>query len=226
MWSYDPPRLAHWRPLLAVASLVCLVGLAVDAVLIGAHRAGRLDRPVLTDDWRDDAFTPLMKGVTTAAEYPLIIGSLVVALLLAWAALSWRPLALVVAAGLLSVAAASVAKSLADRVRPPRTYWLVHETGYSFPSRHTTMAAALLFVVAYLLCGRLRSSAAVAGVWTVAAVLVALVGTSRVYLGVHWATDVVGGFFVGSLVALVLMGADLVVRSRRTNVRGAEGRPI
>jgi membrane-associated phospholipid phosphatase len=86
-------------------------------------------------------------------------------------------------------------KDLLDRVRPTVNP-LAHSLGPSFPSGHTTGAAACFAAFALVLGrGRSRNTQAVlAGV----AVFIALaVGASRVLLGVHWLTDVLGGLALG-----------------------------
>ncbi|MBP5868704.1 phosphatase PAP2 family protein [Streptomyces sp. LBUM 1478] len=78
------------------------------------------------------------------------------------------------------------------RVRPPRIDWETHASGWAFPSGHTTTSAltAGLLVIAVLLRSPRGGTplALVIGGWG------ALVGLTRVYLGVHWFTDVLGGW--------------------------------
>jgi undecaprenyl-diphosphatase len=94
-------------------------------------------------------------------------------------------------------------KHVLARPRPDLVPWLTTAGGFSFPSGHATGTAALsvslLVVVVPYLHRRSRAAA------TVAAVLVSVaVAASRVLLGVHYPSDVVGGLLMGTLAAVLL----------------------
>ncbi|MGW2229457.1 phosphatase PAP2 family protein [Streptomyces formicae] len=213
----SPPRLPDLR-LRAAATAFALVALAAMlalfvkvADLLAERHAGLLDRTVLGEaaEHRSTAATWLMETVSTIAEVPLMAAAVLLALWLARTGRSWRPLLLTGGATALAIALATLVKNVAGRARPPLATAVVHESGFSFPSRHTTVATALLLAMAYLLARRLRSRTAAVAAWAAALGLSVLVAASRVYLGVHWATDVTAGFALGAAATLSLITIDL-----------------
>ncbi|HXD27512.1 MAG TPA: phosphatase PAP2 family protein [Arthrobacter sp.] len=98
---------------------------------------------------------------------------------------------------------AAVGKSLVDRARPPleATHALVAELGTdSFPSGHTELAAALV-LAAVLVVATTRTTRRVIGV--AGAAVTAVVAFSRLYLGVHYPSDVLGSLLVATAGALL-----------------------
>jgi membrane-associated phospholipid phosphatase len=84
-------------------------------------------------------------------------------------------------------------KAPVGRSRPPAAFWLSHVDGASFPSQHATQALATWGMLALMVAAgrRTRTRAVlVAG----AALIAIVVGLTRLYLGVHWLTDVLGGW--------------------------------
>jgi membrane-associated phospholipid phosphatase len=94
------------------------------------------------------------------------------------------------------------AKLLVKRDRPPRGEWLADGPGYSFPSGHALLSAALATALLALAVRRVQQI----WVWPVIVLgmlFSVLIGVSRLYLGVHWLTDVLAGWAIGILVALM-----------------------
>ena len=73
----------------------------------------------------------------------------------------------------------------------------ISETTYSYPSGHALGSMVLYGFIAYLLAGRYPQFSRV--VYALASILIAAIGLSRLYLGVHWPTDVIAGYGVGFL---------------------------
>src|SRR5438445_569712 len=128
----------------------------------------------------------------------------------------WRPAASMTAALIGANLIYRIVKSWVGRPRPPGSLHLIGVSGFSFPSGHATVAVAC-WGLAALLLGAGRPIRVKLVVGTGAVVLVGLVGLSRIYLGVHWWTDVVAGFALGGLWLCLL--ALLVLRHEATLAR-------
>jgi len=84
----------------------------------------------------------------------------------------------------------------------------------SFPSGHTTLSAVVYLTLGALLCRTQSSIAVKAYILSIAAVLTASVGVSRVYLGVHWPTDVIAGWLIGGAWAFVCVSVMVWLQRR------------
>ena len=107
-----------------------------------------------------------------------------------------------------------VGKATVGRERPPAEFRLVTETNESFPSGHALASAAIIGVLLVVFVPMIRGTA-----WRVVAIaggvlFVLAIGWSRVYLGVHWATDVLAGWLTG--VAWLLLCVTVREVWRRT----------
>lgn len=93
-----------------------------------------------------------------------------------------------------------VLKSIVERARPPVEWRAVVETGYSLPSNHATASAALFGFLVYLTWGLAPQKwrLLLAGLCFFA---ILLVGFSRIYLGVHYFSDIIVGYAIGILFA-------------------------
>ncbi|GAA2604852.1 phosphatase PAP2 family protein [Streptomyces axinellae] len=216
--SRSRSRSQEERPRALIAALLgCLLCFAATSALVLGSGAGFVDGPVLnqTVAHRADVLDGPMAFVTRVSEIPLLLLSVLVACWLAWRDRSWSPLVLVGGAGLLAVLVSTAAKELTERHRPPARLWAIPEDGFCYPSRHTVIATAVLLILTWMLAARLASRAARAAGWLGAGALCWLVGASRVYLAVHWPTDVLGGLALGAAVALAVVAARALVNAAR-----------
>jgi membrane-associated phospholipid phosphatase len=153
-----------------------------------AHQSPKLD-------WVAAVITDLgSPGATAAAG--LLCGAV-----LAWQARSVLPGAVVIGTVAAAWAAETALKALVDRPSSPAELQLTAAT-HTFPSGHVTGTGALLGIIAVCIgVGRSRIDRALLTVFVLAGVVV--VALARLYLGVHWLTDVIGGaLLAGCFVSL------------------------
>jgi undecaprenyl-diphosphatase len=117
------------------------------------------------------------------------------------------------------------AKHLVGRDRPHPTSAVLSVDGFSFPSGHAAGAAAVGTLCAWMLCRWVvHRWAAQVAVWASTVAVIMLIGFSRAYLGVHYVTDVLAGWLVGT----AWTGVVIVVASWWSSARHAypgPGRP-
>jgi undecaprenyl-diphosphatase len=101
------------------------------------------------------------------------------------------------------------------RERPAAFFEYPLPLSHSFPSGHAFFAASFFGGLATLVSGRVRSRALQALIWIVALALILLVGFSRVYLGVHYPSDVFAGYAAAVVWVATIAFGDRVVRHRR-----------
>jgi undecaprenyl-diphosphatase len=192
------------RQALAAALVVVVLGLAAIVLTeaVVHHRAlAGLDGPFR--DWviahRNGVLTGVMVNASRFGSTP----SLIVMALVAGAWLVWRgrkaDSLLVVGGSAGALALGPVLKAIVERPRPALSDHVVFVNSWSYPSGHSLNSMAVLGLLTVLAVrerpGALRRTLlAVLG-----AFLVVVVGFSRVYLGVHWPSDVLAGWLVGVL---------------------------
>ena len=222
MSNYRPRR----RPRGLESHTVLLIGASTAAIAACAKvgedvfnkESGPFDEPIRK--WVLAHQNPAVRNtflVITRVAAPSVIIPCTAAL----AAWLWRQRGLSIAGAVVmspavSLAIFSAAKRIYRRKRPDGGARL-HELTYAFPSGHAAASAAVFGTASYVLWreGMLPRAAAEAFAGTSSF----LVGASRVYLDVHWTTDVLGGWSVGTLVAALSAVVYERVRSK-TRVYG------
>ena len=109
-----------------------------------------------------------------------------------------------------------IIKHIDGRARPDQSFWLISEDSYSFPSGHATAVTALVISLVLVLTmtrfgRRIRHL-----LWVAAIAIIAFIAVTRLYLGVHWVTDVLGGFGVGLGSSMILAPFMLGRQALRT----------
>lgn len=178
---------------LLVLAVLCLAVFACLLVKVLKRQAMRIDRvgyALFVEKLRSSALTVAMKAVSNMASLPFVVGVLVATFI--GAPCRIQVICAAANVGLIS-AIDQLLKVLVRRPRP-QGFRLVEAVGFSFPSGHSMAAMAFYGYGIWLVQGGAGGfSSNVFAVMALACVILA-VGASRIYLGVHYASDVLGGF--------------------------------
>ncbi len=99
-------------------------------------------------------------------------------------------------------------KLLFARPRPSSLISYPTVESFSFPSGHAVSSLCLYGTLAWIVASSLENSAAKVGIGIFAAVLIFLIGMSRVYIGVHYPTDVIAGFLAAAIWTAAVLSID------------------
>jgi len=196
----------------AVGFLWIFGGVAQDVI---AHDPlVQLDQTLATllHSWATPTATTIFVIISTLGEPVLAVIGVIVAGLLAWRR-QWLHLGTWVIGLGGGEVLNQVIKYVVARPRPVFAQPLIPESGYSFPSGHAILSFIAYGLLAYFAVLVLRSWRARTGVVMAAGLLVLVIGFSRLYLGVHYFSDVVAGFAAGGVwLSTCIIGMELVRR--------------
>lgn len=94
-------------------------------------------------------------------------------------------------------------KLVFERERPD-ILRIINETDYSFPSGHAMINMSFYTMLLLLTWQHIKNKKAKYGIASICIIMPLLIGFSRIYLGVHYATDVLAGWLLGSVIAIII----------------------
>ncbi len=195
--------------------LLVLFGILALAVAAEPHSLVLMNEQVMAfvASLRTPTLTVFFRAVTFVAD-PAVLAVLATAATLVFIGLK-RPVDAVFVGGstALTFGLSELFKSLVAYPRPTSGFLTSLPTSNSFPSGHAICSLVFFGTLALVLTIDRTDAKSRTRVYAVAAIAVLLVGVSRLYLGVHWITDVSGSWLLGS--AILLTTADTWKRFRR-----------
>ncbi|MDJ0278002.1 phosphatase PAP2 family protein [Sphingomonas sp. 2R-10] len=204
-----PSRNTPWSVIGIAVALATLSLLFVLAERVAQGDAFAFDRRLLLALRGTDGapigsarFTSMVRDVTALGSTTVLTIVVAFAGLLLASVGRWRSGVLVALACAGGSWTNVLFKHAVARARPDLVPHLMDETSNSFPSGHAANSAIVYLTLATLAWPMLRQGAARGFVVVAAALLVVAIGMSRVYLGVHWPSDVLAGWLFGALWAI------------------------
>ena len=189
----------------------CLAAFFALWLMVEVGDASLIDDPVRNAviSTRSDWLTPVMKAITYMGNWQTITVICLILLAFRKTRLTYGvPLSI----GALFVSLANKGiKAIVMRPRPDQAMFLIEQGGWSFPSGHS-ITSMFFYGMAIWLIRRNVTDPGLADILTVLlAIPMLLIGVSRVYLGVHYPTDVLAGWCLGVLVIAAI--AEIIKRA-------------
>lgn len=113
-------------------------------------------------------------------------------------------------------------KTVFHRTRPDPFFDTVLPVSYSFPSGHALSSFCFYGALAAIITNRINNRLIQILIWIFAALLVALIGLSRIYLGVHYPSDVLAGYTVALIWVVTVAIGDRLLRAKKGNAETIE----
>jgi undecaprenyl-diphosphatase len=224
-WWKEP--LVPFSLLLIACGLLAFIGLAEaiedkkshsydERILLAMREAGNPSDP-LGPPWMEE----LGRDITALGGFTILTGLTLAAigLMLLYGRPKLAGLTLVAITGGMQVSA--WLKNLFDRPRPDLVPHFVHVSSASFPSGHAMMAAVVYLTLGVMLARTQTNRSVRLYLVSLSVIITLLVGCSRVYLGVHWPTDVLAGWMLGGAWAVTFGLIALKVDPRRVGDEGS-----
>jgi undecaprenyl-diphosphatase len=163
------------------------------------------------------AMTIAMRGISFLGS-TIFLTTATIGVLIWFASRKWGREAKLFAITMIGASLLNVTLKLAfKRVRPEPFFGLLAPESYSFPSGHSLASFCFYGALAAILSGRIQRRRVRLALWVLAVTMFLLIGFSRIYLGVHYTTDVIAGFAAALIWILVVRFAELQLARRRRN---------
>lgn len=188
----------------AIVIACCLTGFVVIANFVKSYESLFFDSYITEAVYslREPALTYIFIAITYAASWQVIT---LICLIILFYNFSFKPFGWLIAISVVLSSLLYLAlKEIFGRIRPDEALWLVNETGYGFPSGHSMTGLVFYGLIIYHFNLRMKNRKAAKFLTALLSVLILLIGFSRVYLGVHYPTDVLAGFCMGAALLFLI----------------------
>lgn len=167
-------------------------------ILLAFREQGQPDNPIGSAN-----FESMVRDITALGGTAVLVLLTALVILYLFIADKWQIGLFVLAAVSGGQIVSTLLKLGIDRPRPDIVSHLMEETSRSFPSGHAMMSAVTYLTLGSLLARIVKQRRQKVFFLFVAVLLTLMIGASRVYLGVHWPTDVLAGWCAGSIWAML-----------------------
>jgi undecaprenyl-diphosphatase len=197
----------------AVGTLFFFAWLA-NEVLEGNTKSFDETVRVFVHGFASESLTALMRFITMLGS-TLFLSLLCASVFVIFVAKNWKRAAVLLMTTMAGAVILNFALKVSfGRVRPAPFFDTPLPDSYSFPSGHALYAACCYGMLAWLVTARIQNKSLQILIWSFAVLLALLVGLSRIYLGVHYPSDVIAGYAAALVWILTVLLIDFTLKKR------------
>ena len=193
----------HWKRIVLFICLIGFLELAEDVFNKEIMNWDIIGYKIISTFLISDFATPIAKFITNFGGAIFIILLTVILI----AVIKNKKIGLSI---LTNLAIITILNQLLKRIlqRPrPTEYRIIEESGYSFPSGHSMISMAFYGYLIYLIYKYVENKNVKWILISLLSILICLIGISRIYLGVHYTSDVLGGFLISISYLVIYISA-------------------
>ncbi len=192
-----------YKGIIVFICLVLFVAILEDVLEEEMLNIDKLVYTFVVLNFRTEILTKVMYVITQFGA-PIILITTTIAILILYK--NKKTGILIIANLVISTLLNYLLKNIIQRPRP-KGYRLIEESGYSFPSGHSMVSMAFYGFLIYLIWNNMKNKTAKYILCSVLTVLMLSIGFSRIYLGVHYASDVIAGFLVSIAYLIIFISS-------------------
>ncbi|MCU7667612.1 phosphatase PAP2 family protein [Bacillus thuringiensis] len=191
-----------------IVSLISLICFGIMAVLVTKQKTVAFDNKVIAfiQGLESPVLTTIMKVFTTIGSTKTVTVICLIVMFVLYKVLKQRSECLLFIAAILGSNVLFISLKMIFQRERPSLYRLIEETGYSFPSGHSTIAFTLYGTILFLLWRYIQVRWKRVVLMVLTAMMILVTGISRIYLGVHYPSDILAGFLIAGFWITLIIG--------------------
>lgn len=184
--------------------LIIILNITAKIIMKEELLIDKLAYNILVEKLRSPTLTIFMKLITKLSNTTFIIALAILLTLLFQFLWKKEKIAMLIPTNLVIIALINQILKLIFQRDRPIGYRLIEMTGYSFPSGHAMVSMAFYGLLIYIIYHFIKKKSLRITLITINIIIIFLIGISRVYLGVHYLSDVVTGYSISIIYLLFL----------------------
>ncbi len=187
-------------------AIVAFIGVLAIAILVMCDHTFKIDKfNVFVANNRNKFWTGFLKIFTHLGSFYTLAVLAVISVVLIWFVMKNKRMSTFYAGTFAVVCVANfVIKQIVRRARPEHLM-IIEETGFSFPSGHAMMSLCFFALAIHFVWKTLKNKPLKITLVSLFSVVIVAMGFSRIYLGVHYLTDIIAGFLISYAIVVVCL---------------------